>query len=649
MNASPPIQREPANYTSLGYLRVAAAAPSLVIGDAIANAKSILEQANDLAAEGVTLAVFPELCLTGYSAEDLFFSEALMADTQNALQHLCACDMPLLIVGAPWRLCDGRLINCAVAIGNHRVLGMIPKTFLPNYSEYYEQRWFASGASVNETEVHDALGTFHIRVDQLFRLGDALVGAEICEDLWAPVNPGTHAALAGSNIVCNLSASNELVSKSDYREDLVRMTSAKSFCAYVYAGAGVMESTKDVVFGGHCLIAEAGQLLAQSKRFELSAQAVIGDVDLQRLQHDRAQNTTFAQMPRPRAYRIVQADTKLPALTNLHRQYSKQPFVPEDENEFSARAQEILQIQATGLARRMLAAKTERLVIGLSGGLDSTLAFLVAKDALGKLELSAENLYALTLPGPGTTSGTLTNAHRLAQTTGVSLQEISIEAAVAQHLTDLSHAGEHDVVFENAQARERTQILFNHANQVGGIVVGTGDLSELALGWATFNADQMANYNVNASVPKTLMAYLVRWYAQHRAQTDLAAVLQAVLDTPISPELIPPKKNEISQRTEDLMGPYELHDFFLFHWLRFGASPTKIFALACLSFQDQYSGEVIQHWLAQFFRRFMTQQFKRTTLPPGPKVGSVSLSPRGDWRMPDEAEFTHLVAEVESL
>ena len=455
--------------------------------------------------------------------------------------------------------------------------------------------------------------------------------------------------MAGANIVCNLSASNELISKADYREDLVRMTSAKSFCAYVYAGAGVMESTKDVVFGGHCLIAETGQLLAQNKRFEWSPQAVIGDVDLQRLQHDRGQNTTFAQMPRPRAYRIVQNDADLPALTTLHRQYSNQPFVPEDENEFSARAQEILQIQATGLARRMLAAKTERLVIGLSGGLDSTLAFLVAKDALGKLDLPAENLHALTLPGPGTTSGTLTNAHRLAQTSGVSLREISIEAAVEQHLTDLSHGGEHDVVFENAQARERTQILFNHANQVGGIVVGTGDLSELALGWATFNADQMANYNVNASVPKTLMAYLVRWYAQHRAQTDLAVVLQAVLDTPISPELIPPKNGEISQRTEDLVGPYELHDFFLYHWLRFGASPTKIFALACLSFQDQYAADVIQHWLAQFFRRFMTQQFKRTTLPPGPKVGSVSLSPRGDWRMPDEAEFAHLVAEVESL
>jgi NAD+ synthase (glutamine-hydrolysing) len=536
-----------------------------------------------------------------------------------------------------------------VAIGNQRVLGMVPKTFLPNYSEYYEQRWFVSGTHVNETEVSTTLGTFQVRVDQLFRLGEALVGAEICEDLWAPINPGTHAALAGANVVCNLSASNELISKADYRQDLVRMTSANNFCSYIYAGAGPMESTKDVVFGGHCLIAEAGQLLGQSKRFELAPQTLVRDIDLQRLQHDRGQNTTFAQMPRPRAYRIGPDNLTAPVLDTLRRDYPKQPFVPEDENEFAARAQEILQIQATGLARRMLAAKTERLVIGLSGGLDSTLAFLVAKDALGKLDLPAENLHALTLPGPGTTTGTLTNAHRLAQATGVSLQEISIEAAVAQHLTDLSHGGAHDVVFENAQARERTQILFNNANQVGGIVVGTGDLSELALGWATFNADQMANYNVNASVPKTLMAYLVRWYAQHRAQAELAEVLQAVLETPISPELIPPENGEISQRTEDLVGPYELHDFFLYHWLRFGSSPTKIFALACRSFRDEYTAEEIKQWLAEFFRRFMTQQFKRTTLPPGPKVGSVSLSPRGDWRMPDEAGFAHLVAEVESL
>ena len=637
------------DFSSLGFARVAAATPKLTIGDPLANAREILNQTQALEQEGVILGVFPELCLSGYSAEDLFFSDALLRDTRAAIQTLCQSKLPLIAVGAPWRLADGRLLNCAVMIGAGRVLGMIPKSFLPNYSEYYEQRWFVSGSDINETEVDPDLGAFHIRVDQLFALGECWVGAEICEDLWAPISPGTHAALAGADIVCNLSASNELISKAEYRRNLVTMTSASNFCGYVYAGAGALESTKDVVYGGHGLIAEAGILLAESPRFDLDGHTLISELDLPRLAHDRRLNSTFAQMPRQRPFRRVNADLTVAPLPKLKRQFSKQPFVPEDEDEFAARAQEILQIQSTGLARRMLAANCQHLVIGLSGGLDSTLAFLVAKDALAKLSLPAEHLVALTLPGPGTTTGTLSNAHRLAQSTGVTLNEISINAAVDQHLIDLEHDGAHDVVFENAQARERTQILFNYANKIGGIVVGTGDLSELALGWATFNADQMANYNVNASVPKTMMAYLVRWYAQHRAQTDLAVVLQDVLATPISPELIPPEDGEISQRTEDLVGPYELHDFFLYHWLRHGATPTKIFHLARLSFDGLYSQEVIQHWMLQFFRRFMTQQFKRTTLPPGPKVGSVSLSPRGDWRMPDEAGFQHLLAEVSQL
>ena len=646
---TPASDKQATDFSDLGFIRVAAATPTLTIGDPIANAKKILSQTQSLADQAVGLAVFPELCLSGYSAEDLFFSEALLRDTRAALKVLCQTPLPLITVGAPWRLADGRLLNCAVIIGSGRVLGMIPKSFLPNYSEYYEQRWFVSGSDVNETQVDADLGTFHVRVDQLFALGPCWVGAEVCEDLWAPISPGTHAALAGADIICNLSASNELISKAEYRRSLVTMTSASNFCGYVYASAGALESTKDVVFGGHGLIAEAGTLLAESPRFELAEQTLVAEIDLTRLSHDRHLNSTFAQMPRQRPYRKVETGLSLLPLAELKRQFSKQPFVPEDEDEFAARAQEILQIQATGLARRMLAANCQRLVIGLSGGLDSTLAFLVAKDALSKLSLPPDHLVALTMPGPGTTKGTLSNAHQLAQSSGVTLREISIDAAVTQHLSDLEHDGAHDVVFENAQARERTQLLFNYANKVGGIVVGTGDLSELALGWATYNADQMANYNVNASVPKTLMAYLVRWYAQHRAPSELAAVLQSVLATPISPELIPPENEEISQRTEDLVGPYELHDFFLYHWLRHGASPTKIFHLARLSFAGTYAPEIIQHWLQQFFRRFMTQQFKRTTLPPGPKVGSVSLSPRGDWRMPDEAGFQQLLTEVANL
>ena len=410
-----------------------------------------------------------------------------------------------------------------------------------------------------------------------------------------------------------------------------------------------MESTKDVVFGGHCMVAENGQVLTESDRFDLNAHHILAELDISRLRHDRTQNISFTQARRGRSFRINNCASSVQPIPQLQRALPKHPFVPEDEHEFAARAQEILNIQATGLARRMLGAHCDKLVIGLSGGLDSTLAFLVCLDALSKRSLAIANLAALTLPGPGTTQKTRHNAHRLSQAAGVSMQEIPIDAAVEQHLQDLQHAGDHDVVFENAQARERTQILFNYANKVGGIVVGTGDLSELALGWCTYNADHMASYNVNASVPKTMIAYLVRWYAKHRASVELAAVLEDVLATPISPELIPPKDGEISQHTESIVGPYELHDFFLYHFLRGGASPTKIFHLACVSFVGEYSNADIKHWLGQFFSRFISQQFKRTTLPPGPKVGSVSLSPRGDWRMPDEASAEQILSEIDKL
>ena len=519
----------------------------------------------------------------------------------------------------------------------------------PNYGEFYDQRWFVSGQGINETEVTEDLGSFQIRRDQLFNVGGHLVGIEICEDLWAPINPGSLAALAGAQVILNLSASNELISKVDYRRELVRMTSAKNLCGYVYASAGANESSKDLVFGGHRMIAEAGQLIADSKRFSLQAATLIAEIDTQWLQHDRAQNTTFAQAERPSAYRIVTCSSTLQTLPDLQRKYPRQPFVPADEHELEARAAELMQIQATGLARRFQAARSTTLVIGLSGGLDSTLAFLVALDALRKLNLDSTHLHAITMPGPGTSAGTYSNAQDLATTVGAEFLEIPIHTAVEQHLSDLRHEGDLDVVFENAQARERTQILFNYANKVGGIVVGTGDLSELALGWCTFNADHMANYNVNASVPKTLIAYLVRWYANHRAsaQPQLAAVLTRVLDTPISPELIPPQGDEISQLTESLVGPYELHDYFLFHFLRHGSRPRKIFDLAQRSFAGIYTDTEITHWLKQFFLRFMSQQFKRSTLPPGPKVGSVSLSPRGDWRMPDEATANAWIDEID--
>ncbi len=638
------------NYHNLGYFRVAAVSPAVHVADPGGNLQSIAAMLPGLQQAGVSLAVFPELCLSGYSAEDLFFSDSLLQGCKDALLELARQNpLPLLLVGSPWRLADGRLLNCAAVISGGRVLGMVPKSVHPNYGEFYDQRWFVRGGDINEVIVDPQLGDFAIRTDQLFRMHDATVGIEICEDLWAPQAPSTTACLAGANVVANLSASNELIAKADYRRDLVRMASAKNICAYIYAGAGSTESTKDVVYGGHCMVYENGQQLAESKRFSLTDVKLLADVDLGKLQHDRAQNMTYAGTQRPPAFRVQRLDAPPPALTGLLRTYPKHPFVPDDEDEFQARAREILHIQATGLARRMLSAHSEKLVIGLSGGLDSTLAFLVCLDALQKLQLPADRLAALTLPGPGTTSQTNSNAHRLTAAAGVEMTEISIEAAVEQHLQDLQHDGSHDIVFENAQARERTQILFNYANKVGGLVVGTGDLSELALGWCTYNADHMASYNVNASVPKTMMAYLVRWYGQHRAAPALAAVLEDVLDTPISPELIPPADGEISQHTEAIVGPYELHDFFLYHFMRNGAAPAKIYQLATLSFAGDYSAQEVKHWLGQFLRRFLSQQFKRTTLPPGPKVGSISLSPRGDWRMPDEASAAQILAEVDQL
>ena len=638
------------DFNQHGFLRVAAATPVVSIADPAANAEAILKQLQDLAGQQVAVAVFPELGLSSYSAEDLFFSENLLSDCRQALALLAQhSPLPFCAIGTPWRLADGRLLNCAALLGNGRVLGMVPKSVQPNYGEFYDQRWFVSGQGINETEVTEDLGSFQIRRDQLFNVGGHLVGIEICEDLWAPINPGSLAALAGAQVILNLSASNELISKVDYRRELVRMTSAKNLCGYVYASAGANESSKDLVFGGHRMIAEAGQLIADGERFSLQAATLIAEIDTQWLQHDRAQNTTFAQAERPSAYRIVTCSSTLQTLPDLQRKYPRQPFVPADEHELEARAAEIMQIQATGLARRFQAARSTTLVIGLSGGLDSTLAFLVAVDALRKLNLDSTHLHAITMPGPGTSAGTYSNAQDLATTVGAEFLEIPIHAAVEQHLSDLRHEGDFDVVFENAQARERTQILFNYANKVGGIVVGTGDLSELALGWCTFNADHMANYNVNASVPKTLIAYLVRWYANHRAsaQPQLAAVLTRVLDTPISPELIPPQGDEISQLTESLVGPYELHDYFLFHFLRHGSRPRKIFDLAQRSFAGIYTDTEITHWLKQFFLRFMSQQFKRSTLPPGPKVGSVSLSPRGDWRMPDEATANAWIDEID--
>jgi NAD+ synthase (glutamine-hydrolysing) len=638
------------DFSELGYVRVAAVAPELALADPMSNAERIAAHLRTLARENVSLALFPELAVTGYSCEDLFFGADLQRSVHAALAELAAASRNLVcVVGAPWRTADGRLLNCAVVLADGTVRGIVPKTAHPNYGEFYERRWFVSGAGVDEAVTDAALGSFRVCREQLFAVGEALFAVEICEDLWAPEPPGIRHCLAGADVILNLSASNELVAKADYRRELVRMTSARGLCGYLYASSGPLESSKDVVYGGHLLAAENGLALGESERFAFGSQTLITEFDLQHLRHDRVQNTTFGNAPRPAPYHRVAALSGMAAISGLNRRIEPHPFVPDDEAQLEARAAEILQIQATGLARRTLAAGSDVLVLGLSGGLDSTLALLVCIDALKKRGLSPDHLHALTMPGPGTTEHTRTTAHLLARAAGISLREISISDAVAGHLEDLGHTADDDVVFENAQARERTQILFNVANQSGGIVVGTGDLSELALGWCTFNADHMAGYNVNASVPKTMIRYLIRWYARHRASDELAHVLERVHATPISPELIRPAEGRIVQHTEDLIGPYELHDFFLYHHVRHGAGVHKIHHLAKLAFAGAYTEAEIVRWLGVFLRRFHSQQFKRTTLPPGPKVGTVSLSPRGDWRMPDEASARAALAELDSL
>lgn len=640
------------NFHDFGLLRAAAVAPVVHIADPGTNAQVIANILANLRDDNVSLALFPELALTGYSAEDLFFSGDLQRSVREALAALAqASDGIALIVGAPWHAADGRLLNCAFVLANGRVLGGVPKQHHPNYGEFYEKRWFVPGTdSVNDP----LLGEFSIHPDQLFTIAGARVGIEVCEDLWAPEPPNVRHTLAGADLILNLSASNELVAKAAYRRDLVRMNSAQRECGYLYASSGPTESSKDVVFGGHLIAAENGTLLRESDRFALSGSELIIEFDISKIRHDRRHNITFGHTPKPAGYTHLDSGVEQAPLETIARRYEAHPFVPPAGADRDDVASEILQIQATGLARRLLSTPCDGLVLGLSGGLDSTLALLVCLEAIAKLSERDVMLHAVTLPGPGTGAHTLESARLLAQATGSDLHEISIDAAVAQHLTDLEHdPSDHSVVFENAQARERTQILFNLANQRNSLVVGTGDLSELALGWCTYNADHMASYNVNASVPKTLVRYLVRWYADNRAGAELAAVLHRVVDTPVSPELVPSTNDEtgqhVSQHTEAIIGPYELHDFFLYHFLRNGFEVAKIYALARLAFDGDYDATEIKATLRLFINRFFTQQFKRTTLPPGPKVGSVSLSPRGDWRMPDEASPKALLNRIDSL
>ena len=629
-----------------GLVRVAAVTPWVHLGDVPANVGELSACVLKAAADGAQIIVFPELCLTGYSCADLFMNSALRAAAESGLEDLMrktSSASALVVVGLPLVVSD-RLYNVAALFREGRLLGIVPKSFLPNSAEFYERRWFSPAETLRETEVICAGQRVPIGTDLIFtarNLQECRIAVEICEDLWTVIPPSSRAALGGATLLLNLSASDEVLGKAVYRRQLVTQQSGRCVGAYVYCAAGPGESSTDVVYSGHSLIAENGSLLAEADRYGFESRMILADVDLQRLVHDRLGNASFKDVASV-AYRRVEftlgASPKVSHAAEMHRALTAQPFVPTDAARRDEVCAEIFAIQATGLGRRIRQLHAKTVVLGLSGGLDSTLALLVARDALTRCGVKETELLTVTMPGFGTSDNTLTNAVALAKSLGIKLRTISIKEAVEHHFADIGHSLEaRDITFENAQARERTQVLMDLANQTCGFVLGTGDLSEAALGWCTFNGDHMSMYHVNAGVPKTLVRYLIDWCAHQPAFAAASTTLQAILETPISPELLPPDKDgKISQKTEETVGPYPLVDFFLYHLVRHGMSAAKIQFMARLAFEGIYTEEKIAEWLAKFLERFRTQQFKRSSMPDGPKVGSVALSPRGDWRMPSD-------------
>ncbi len=625
-----------------GLVRVAAVTPRQYLADVERNTAEIIRLAEEAARKEASIVVFPELCITGYSCADLFGQQRLLEAAEKAVKDIAGAGLPsgmLVAVGAPVR-CAGRLFNCAVLIKGGKILGIVPKSYLPNHAEFYEVRWFESGASVDKEIVY-AGQTTRLCARQLFSVGKAIVGVEICQDLWVPVPPCTYAAIAGANIIINLSASNEALLKNDYRKQLVASTASRLFAGYVYCSCGYGESTTDLVWGGSSVIYESNSLLAENERFLRTSSAIYADVDVERMDAIRAKNPNFKDLLSctADAYVTVPGGDAFPTdfSRGLLRKVEAHPFVPQGA-ELADRCKEILNIQVLGLCSRLEHIGCRKAVVGISGGLDSTLALLVSVLAFDKLGLDRKGIIGITMPGFGTTGRTKGNAGILMEKLGISSREISIVPSVTRHLEDIGHAlDNHDATYENAQARERTQILMDVAGQEGGIVVGTGDLSELALGWCTYNGDHMAMYGVNASVPKTLVRALVKFAASEHFD-GAQDVLADIVDTPISPELLPAAADgTILQVTEDLVGPYELHDFFLYNIMRWGYTPEKVLFLAGIAFEGVYDEAVIAKWLKVFCKRFFSQQFKRSCMPDGPKVGSVSLSPRGDWRMPSDA------------
>ena len=621
-----------------GFIKVAAATPDIRVADVDYNKGQIIKQMDEAAEAGAKIIVFPELCITGYTCSDLFLQDILLNSAKKALveiaEHTKNLDA-LVFVGVPIAV-GGELYNVAAALNHGNILGFTTKSFLPNYGEFYEMRQFRPGPKKAEKILFGGkeipFGPQLLFVEN--QMANLIVSAEICEDVWSPVPPSIEAAREGATVIVNCSASDETIGKASYREALISGQSARLISGYIYANAGEGESTTDLVFGGHNLIAENGTILAEAKRF--SNGIIYTEFDVQKIANERRKNTTFTETQEhvlPRIpFGLEQTETI------LTRTFPSRPFVPRDDQERAKRCEEILTIQAMGLKKRLAHTHAKSAVVGISGGLDSTLALLVTAKAFDALGLERSGITAVTMPCFGTTDRTYQNACKMSLKVGATLREVRIDDAVMQHFKDIGHdPQDHSVTYENSQARERTQVLMDIANQTGGLVIGTGDMSELALGWATYNGDHMSMYGVNASVPKTLVRHLVHYFADTCEDSSLKEVLYDVLDTPVSPELLPPKDGEIAQKTEDLVGPYELHDFFLYYFLRMGYEPGKIYRIAKLSFAGEYDDETIYKWLRTFCWRFFSQQFKRSCLPDGPKVGTVALSPRGDWRMPSDA------------
>ena len=643
-----------------GFIKVASAIPAVKVANCQYNIEQIESMVVSADKENVEVIVFPELSVTGYSCQDLFRQRILLEEAEKAIVDLLekTCDLDIIaIVGAPVVAGD-LLLNSAVVVQKGEILGIVPKTYLPNYSEFYEKRWFASSQDLKSTDIRFAGKAITVdSTPKIFRTPDGVsFGIEICEDVWAPAPPSNRLALAGAELIFNLSASDELIGKHAYLETLIRQQSARTITGYIYSSCGFGESTQDVVYGGNAFICENGQMIEKAERFSLNPQMTVTQVDVEKLRNERRANSTYVSAQKNCSADYIETMPVRERDFELIRTYNPLPFIPKT-SDMNSSCGEIFSIQMMGLAKRLVHTNCKTVVVGISGGLDSTLALLVCVKTFDKLSLPRKGIFGVTMPGFGTTDRTHDNAVALMESLGVSQMEINISSAVMQHFSDIQHdAKVHDVTYENSQARERTQILMDLSNKLGGLVIGTGDLSELALGWATYNGDHMSMYGVNCSIPKTLIKHMVRHVAENEVEGKARETLLDIIDTPISPELIPADdKGNISQKTEDLVGPYELHDFFLYHFLRFGFRPSKLFMLAKKAFDGsddrvgKYDDDIIKHWLREFTRRFFNQQFKRSCLPDGPKVGSVSLSPRGDWRMPSDADSTIWLEEIDKL